>query len=376
MAKRLLLALGLALLCHPAQGQLAPDPLDPPAPVVVVRVRVPAEATPGADLTYRLTAENVSGATAHHVRVKATLPKGATLVSSRPAAEEEAGAAVWKIGHLKGRERREMTLVVKPTGDEDAKLCARVQYEHGECVSTRMVRPGLQFRRTGPEKGTALDPLAYRLEVSNTGRGTAKDVVIEEALPPGLLLLDSKPPAKEDKTLVWRIGDLAPGRSRVIEYRAAAEKAGDYEIKGEARAAGDVRRESSLTVRVGGRDRGSGKAKPGGLDVAMTGPETASVTETVRYAITVSNPGAEALKDVTLADELPAEVAFVGATGGGKLEGNAVRWRLGTIPAGGKREVTLEVNATEAGTFKNVCTATAAGGLREQGKAETVFKPR
>jgi hypothetical protein len=74
-----------------------------------------------------------------------------------------------------------------------------------------------------------------------------------------------------------------------------------------------------------------------------------------------------------VSDELPREIVFLGSSAGGKLDGNVVRWNIGTIPAGQTREVTLDVSAKLAGDFDNRCTATADGGWREQGKAMASF---
>ncbi len=360
------LALAFVLLGLTAQGQLG-GPLDPPFPCVAVRVRVPADVAPGEELTYRITAENTSRADAHHVLVKAALPKNARFVRANPPADDKGPpAASWKLGTLKAGERRDMTLVVLPEGDSDLDLCARVQFEHGQCVRTRVVRPGLQFRRTGPASAIKNDLVQFRLEVTNTGKAAARGVVIEETLPKGLDLVQLKgepPPSGNAPTYTWKVGDLAPGATRVIRYQALADKEGEYTIRGEARA-GTVRREAATTLKVG----------EVGLDVAVTGPARADILKTITYRIVVSNAGSVALTNVRLTNDLPGQVAFAGATGGGALDGKAVRWSLGNIAPGAQREVTLSVQATEAGEFKNVCTATADRGLREQGKAVTVFE--
>src|SRR5262245_3928373 len=48
----------------------SPCPADPPTPVVSIRVRVPAIASAGQELEYRLCVENASRAAAHHVTVR------------------------------------------------------------------------------------------------------------------------------------------------------------------------------------------------------------------------------------------------------------------------------------------------------------------
>src|SRR5215207_6213891 len=142
------LAVILTIVGLSVHGQYGPYEVAPTASVAV-RVRVPSEVTAGADLTYRITAENVSRGPAHHVQVKAKLPPGVRFVRSTPTSEGEDMVPVWKLGTLEPRQRREVTLVIKPTTDDDIDLSAYVQFEHGQRVKTRVSRPGLNIRRTG-----------------------------------------------------------------------------------------------------------------------------------------------------------------------------------------------------------------------------------
>src|SRR5262249_42738507 len=124
------------------------EPPDPPTPVVTLRVRVPAEAAPGEELTYRLFVENTSRAPAHHVAVKNPLPSHARFVRAAPEPTAMAPALLWQLGTLAPGGRKEITLVVVPTGDGDVSSTARVQFEHGQTLTTRVSKPGLQVRKT------------------------------------------------------------------------------------------------------------------------------------------------------------------------------------------------------------------------------------
>src|SRR6516162_4215993 len=60
------------------------EPADPPVPVVALRVRVAAAIAAGQDLEYRLVAENVARAPAHHFLVLRPLPGNAEFVRATP----------------------------------------------------------------------------------------------------------------------------------------------------------------------------------------------------------------------------------------------------------------------------------------------------
>src|SRR5262245_20168405 len=65
---------GCPLGCQTAPPPALDWPLDPPAPMVTLKVRVPVCAVPGKELEYRYFIENNSPADAHHVIVKNPLP--------------------------------------------------------------------------------------------------------------------------------------------------------------------------------------------------------------------------------------------------------------------------------------------------------------
>src|SRR5205823_5933538 len=104
------------------------------------------------------------------------------------------------------------------------------------------------------------------------------------------------------------------------------------------------------------------------------------------YRLTVRNPGTIPATHVTLIDELPKEIAFVSASGGGKFErdtilfdgvrGNGVRWNVGTLNPAEARTVQLVVRALKPTLrpYRNVCTASGDRDLRVQATAETTFR--
>jgi uncharacterized repeat protein (TIGR01451 family) len=333
-------------------------------PSVAIRVRVPAEVGAGRQLTYTIVAENLTRADAHHVVVRLPVPSNAKFVRATPEPDSSEPILLWKLGTLQGLRKRDIRLVVEPTGEGDVSCCARVQFEHGQCVRTKLNRPGLDLRRSGPREGAVNDMLKFKLEVRNTGRSPARNVVVEETLPAGLEYSNSKPSTTGDKNpLVWNLGTLAPGAVRVVEYDAIVTKPGTLACKGLVRADGGVRRQAEGILRVGQAT----------LAVIMTGPRQGLVGRLATYRLTVTNTGTLPATHVALSDELPGEITFVGASGGGRVQGKAVRWDLGSLAAGDTRSVQLVVRARRAGTLKNFCTMTADRGVTEQGKAVTKF---
>jgi uncharacterized repeat protein (TIGR01451 family) len=330
---------------------------------VALRVRVPAQAVPGKELEYRLIVENCSRAEAHHVVVRDPLPPTVRFVRARPEPTSANPELIWQLGTLGPCARKEIVLVVVPGGD-DIRNCARVQFEHGQCVLTRIGRPALRLRKTGPAQALLYDSLTFRLEVSNTGAADATDVVLTDTLPEGLVFLTSKPSTSGTNPLTWKLGTLGPGQSRQVEYQVSAMKAGSFDNRAVAEAGGGLRQEAARTVRVG-------EVK---LAVSKAGPQRRLVNRPATYHLSVHNPGTMPATNVRVADEIPPGITFASASDGGREADGQVQWSLGTLPPGARRRLQVTVRAPRPGTFRNVATVTADHDVTVRARAETVFE--
>lgn len=362
------------------------EPADPPVPVVALRVRVAASATAGQDLEYRLVAENLARAPAHHVLVRFPLPANAEFARANPEPAEQKPELVWRLGTLKGGERKEIVLAVKPTGDGDVQACARVQFEHGECVRTRVVKPGepgqppppkqaepppkqakqveqppkqlplgpppavpsgLRVRKSGPARAVVNDLVTFQIDVTNTGPAEAADVVVADRLPDGLDFLDAKPAIDVSQTPRWNLGALAPGKTQRVEYRAVAKREGTFTNRAEVTASGGARETAEATLTVG---------EPK-LSASLTGPHVALVGRPANYVVTVSNPGSAALKNVRVSQHLIREMRLDGSVPPGRVVPDEVRkqeklvWPLGDLEPGARKTVRLTYTAAQPGTF-------------------------
>jgi uncharacterized repeat protein (TIGR01451 family) len=173
-------------------------PADPPPPVVSLRVRVPACATAGQELEYRICVENVSKAAAHHVLVRNPIPANAKLVRTRPEADIVKNDVLWALGTLEPGACCDLVLVLCPTGAGDLKNCARVQFEHGQCVTSHLVSPKLTLKKCGPAEAMLNDTIKFELCVCNTGDAVATAVTLTDDLPEGLIPVEGKNPLTWD----------------------------------------------------------------------------------------------------------------------------------------------------------------------------------
>jgi uncharacterized repeat protein (TIGR01451 family) len=333
--------------------------VDPPTPAVSIRVRVPATAGVGQELEYHLSVENRSHAAAHHVLLRSPLPSKARLLRANPQPDSREPELLWKLGTLAPGDAREIVLVVASSGPGDITSCARVQFEHGQCVTTHIAQPGLQLRKHGRERALLNSTLGYQLTVANTGSTDITGIRLIDTLPAGL------EHSSGHRVLTWELGSLPAGQSRTLDYQVVAKTAGQHCNRAAVTADGGLRQAAESCVTVG-------EAK---LTLTVHGQERRYLNTGAAFQLTVSNPGTFPLSHVTIANPLPPGTTFVSASGGGRLTGDVVRWSLGTLEAGKSRTVDLVLRAQREGRICNRAIASGRSSpptLPETGDADLI----
>lgn len=272
----------------PEAPLMAPCPLDPPPPVVKLRVRVPACAPAGADLIYRITVENCAPGDAHHVIVRNPLPSNAKFVRANPEPSQQGKELLWKLGTMHGGEVRIIELVLAPTGSGDIANCARVQFEHGQCVTTRIAgaaplppegpppevmppdkeklpkekppkekpkaeEPKLIMSMSGPKQQSINQPAQYVITIANAGKAPAENVTIRNDIPDGMKFVRAEQGGKiSGNQVTWQLGKLEPEATKTVEIVLQASAPGKICNKARASADGDVKADAEFcTVFVG-----------------------------------------------------------------------------------------------------------------------------
>lgn len=105
-------------------------------------------------------------------------------------------------------------------------------------------------------------------------------------------------------------------------------------------------------------------ARRPGLSITKRGPPGARRGRVVTYTIVVRNTTATTVRNVVLADPVPARMTLVGVPTGATVVNGAVTWRLGTMAPGATRRVTMRVRLgsnAPLGSYVNTATVTATG---------------
>jgi uncharacterized repeat protein (TIGR01451 family) len=318
----------------PAMALPLPAPPDPPVPVVTIQVRVPASAPPGQEIEYRLCIENCSPADAHHVVIRNPLPANARFVRASPEPSQLAPELQWKLGTMHGGERRQIVLVLQPTGPSDLTNCARVQFEHGQCVTTRIAalppavfppegpEPGklpsavpvppeggkLKLTMTGPKQQYANLPATYFLTVTNTGKIPATNLLLTAQLPAQMQFVSASAGGKfVENEVAWILGNLEPGAMRTVELVLRAQATGRLCVKGRALADRGLTDEAEICTVFQGASA---------LLLELTDrKDPVAVGEEASYLIEVVNQGSAPATNVQVRALVPEAMSYTRARG-------------------------------------------------------------
>lgn len=292
-------------------------PKYPPPPVVKIKVRVVACSEPGRNIEYRICVENCSAAEAHHVLVKNALPANAKFVKAEPAPTKQEPELQWSLGTIGSGGVREIVLVLQPTNREDVKNCARVQFEHGQCVVTRQTAfapgarppiietipdstelPLLELSIRGPKEQYANLPSKYEITLTNKGKGKATNVLVSSQLPKELKPIKASEPSQvAENRIVWLLGHLDPGAKKVLELTVRATAKGEHCFTVEALADHSAKAEKEICTKFVGVSA---------MTLEMVGKDgVVFIGHKTSYPVVIRNQATEPLTNVRLRAFVP-----------------------------------------------------------------------
>jgi uncharacterized repeat protein (TIGR01451 family) len=324
-----------------------PAHAEPPVPVVAIRVRVPACGAEGQELKYLICVDNTSPAAAHHVLVRVTLPANVHLARAEPPPVPQDGELLWALGTLPGLTCKEIWLVLVPAGTDEVKLCARVQFEHGQCVCTRVARaappavvpvpvmphaeepakqPGkqpapeekvkpapkgegrLKVTIKGPKQQLVKQPAAYTITLTNPGSGPATNTLITAAFPDKMKFVSATEGGRHlAGQVAWLPGTLEPGASKTVDVILTAEAPGELCVRAGALADNGL----SDTAEACTVFKGASAVLLKMVDTK----DPIAVGEETSYVIEVVNQGSVPITNARIKAILPDELGLVDAKG-------------------------------------------------------------
>jgi hypothetical protein len=109
------------------------------------------------------------------------------------------------------------------------------------------------------------------------------------------------------------------------------------------------------------------------LTLGITGPPTRYLNRLTTWDVRVANAGEAALEGVQVRVQVPPEVSFRAATGGGQLVTDQVVWSIGALRPGEKRDLQLTATPVKAAPRVVLVGVASADKVAEQ-RAESAFE--
>jgi uncharacterized repeat protein (TIGR01451 family) len=313
---------------------------------LVIERTTPAQVYLNQAFDYTITITNISKSALHDLTITEPYSTLFKYQSAQPSpSSHQNGTLVWHLDTLDVQATR--TVSVRGTATSSGRLsdCVTVSFtcKPKACADIDVVNPRLLLTQSGPETVIDCDPIPVTFTVTNNGTGVARNVMIKEELPQGLLTLD------DSKMITAQVGDLNQGESKSVTVNLKAALTGKYELKAQALGQGGLESSATYAVTVG---------KPV-LVLTKSGPEKRFVGRPATFDITVANKGNAQAKDLVVTDTIPEGATFVSATGGGQLTEGKVIWNLGSLAPGDSRKLSVNLKLNQVGTAVSKATANA-----------------
>jgi uncharacterized repeat protein (TIGR01451 family) len=348
-----------------------------PTPAVTLDIEGNDVSPTGQAVVYKLIVRNTSRAKAHNVVVRVIPPKNAEKVKADPPATHDEADTRWELKTLDPGQSRTIEVAYKPKADaEEVKLQARVQFDFGRGMITKVSAPTLSVKKEGPEKVVVGDTVSYRITVTNNGKVTVKDIEVKEYLNKGLVYEDRElsrgsvdgrlMSAIDPKTgeRMWSIPTLAPGDSKAIDYRVKARDPGKISSTVLVKAA-DVSKQTGFDTEV----------MTAQLEVSAEGPpnDRGTVGQAAMFKIVVENKGSADLKNVTVRCMFPPDMRATKATNSGQPFRDSVQWIFKELQPGDRKELNVGLTTSTPGARTIQFAVKADKGPEQKAQVKTTF---
>jgi len=211
--------------------------------------------------------------------------------------------------------------------------------------------PQLAVEVNGPQSITVGQPAKYLVHLTNIGEQSANDVMIRLTLPTWVTarIADAsegeakiQPDAQGTPRLVWMVPNCGTKGHHVLRFELIAAEGQPFDLAAEWTCR-PTTTHGQVTV-----------LQPQ-LDVVLSGPAEMNFGEEKVFTLTVSNPGN--------GDAANVQVTMSAGNAGAK------QVEVGSISAGKKKEIPIQVAANEAGEMLLKAVATGDGGLQSEASA-------
>jgi uncharacterized repeat protein (TIGR01451 family) len=362
----------------PRGGTVDPDgprpavdrlPLGKQSVAVTVDVQAPASMNLNQEATLKLVVRNTGTSDAFNVLVDDELPEGLQYVSSSPEMHIVADSHLtFRISTLPAGSERVVSIKVKPTKTGPFDHTATVRFETGCKSRTRVLEPKLKVDViVNPTVAKVLkgQPVEFRVAVTNTGDGPARNVSIQAKLSQGLRHDD----AAEKGEYETNLSELAPGQTEKLDALVADALVGGPQTCTVSATSPDVvfnKDDAECTKKIA-------VVEPK-LKLTLEGPESRYTDTVADYKITLENPGDAPARKLRILATLPVSGRLVKVPPEGRYDATTRRlsWAVDQLEPQGKAvELPFSVRMGGIGSYDVIAEAVGEGLLKAKDRKNT-----
>ena len=316
-------------------------------PELTIEKVAPQAANVGEPLIYAIRVRNAGNSTAHDVLIEDRVPRGTELDGTIPQAELIQGRLVWRLGEMEPGHEELIRIRVVPKEAGEIGSVATVRFVAEVAAKTVVTLPELSLAVEGPSEVAVGEQAVFRFVISNTGEAEARNVYIENVLPPAL-----QHPGGE--AIECDIGTLAVGESREVELSVTAARAGPVTTQASAYIGKQALAQAEASVSI----------LDSRLSIERKGPDRRFVGRPADYSTVVTNRSRTALRQIRIVEQLPEGLELAGIPKGGKFDPikRTIVWTIDELPAGESRRYQTSVVARTAGSMQSIVRAGDADG--------------
>ncbi|MDG3004225.1 DUF11 domain-containing protein [Paludisphaera mucosa] len=339
--------------------------------LVSVEVQAPAEMNLNREAAAKIIVVNSGSADAFNVVVRDELPPGLTFVSSSPAPEgAQQGVLTWRLGTLPAGQSKTIPMRVTPTQVVHVDHGVTVSFQAGSKARTLVREPKLKVevvQSPSIPKQLKGKPVEFRISVTNTGDGPARNVLVLAKLSPGLSHESGE--RNDQNSLEHPIDRLGAGeRVDLPALRVDAKQGGRQACTVKATSPDVVPNPADAEVE---RVVDVVEAK---LKILLTAVEKRFTDTIAPYEVSIENPGTAPARNVKVQVALPVSGRLVAQPPDALWDRKTQRlnWSIAELaPGEPPRTLKFDVRMGDVGFYEVTAEAKADNVAVERDKRST-----
>jgi uncharacterized repeat protein (TIGR01451 family) len=188
-----------------------------------------------------------------------------------------------------------------------------------EGTTTVVRQPVLSISKNGPGRQYIGRAVVYEITVTNTGDGPAKNTILEDTIPPGVMSITASESGQvSGSKATWLLGDISPNHYKKVSIAYVLQKAGNLSSSATASAHCATKVSASAQTSIVGIPAILLEVVDVGDPVELGGQGT--------YIITATNQGSSPATNIRVVCQIEDKMKCVSLSGAtdGKVEGDVI----------------------------------------------------